>query len=90
MDWNPMANAWQPAEGFRFEVLHLDRKQTGSIKVPKKLLRWIINWVAPGAVKNKLAKAIPAELGKMLMATRQSVSLEADVSFVCCCVLFDC
>jgi hypothetical protein len=49
--------------------------------MPKKLLRWIINWVAPAALKKVVVKVIPGELGKMLMATRQEATLEADVRF---------
>jgi Ni,Fe-hydrogenase III component G len=53
--------------------------------MPKKLLRWIINWVAPAALKKVAVKMIPSELGKMLMATRQEATLEADVSATCHC-----
>ena len=79
LEWNPRASQWKAVEGFRFEVLHLDRKQVGSIKVPKKLIKWVINWVAPDAIKTQIGKIVPVELGRMLMSTRQSAALEADV-----------
>jgi hypothetical protein len=37
--------------------------------------------VAPAALKKVVVKVIPGELGKMLMATRQEATLEADVRF---------
>jgi hypothetical protein len=32
VEWNARAGKWEVKEGFRFEVLKLDRNQIGSIK----------------------------------------------------------
>ena len=33
MNFNPATNSWIAGEGFKFEILHLERNQRGSIKV---------------------------------------------------------
>ena len=53
-----------------------------SMQIPKKLLRLILNWILPQALQNKILKLLPAELGRMLMGTRQQFSIDTDVCLV--------
>ena len=79
MDFNPIAHAWAVGDGFKFDILHLEREQSGSIKVPKKVLLWVINWLIPDMLKTELVKLVPPEIGAMLLTTRQTAAINVAV-----------
>eukprot|EP00854_Cymbomonas_tetramitiformis_P016301 gene16301-19346_t len=67
------------SKGFTFEVVRLDRSVTnGSIPLPNKLIKWLLNLLLPKLLKKHLTAVLLPELGTYFELVQEAVAVEGE------------
>ncbi|KAK3237615.1 hypothetical protein CYMTET_52323 [Cymbomonas tetramitiformis] len=70
---------WVICKGFTFEVVRLDRSVTnGSIPLPNKLIKWLLNLLLPKLLKKHLTAVLLPELGTYFELVQEAVAVEGE------------
>eukprot|EP01138_Halocafeteria_seosinensis_P003344 gb/GECG01003420.1/.p1 GENE.gb/GECG01003420.1/~~gb/GECG01003420.1/.p1 ORF type:complete len:1104 (+),score=142.34 gb/GECG01003420.1/:1-3312(+) len=75
-----LEGTWKVAEGYKFELSNLRRRQQGGIHVPRRVLQWVVNLIVPAQIKKGIIPLIPKELGSLLCLTPQKFSATIEFS----------